>query len=81
MRLLLGCSKILLLAIFFFLISFPRKTTGRDHQGEAERVCFNTRISVEPLIEECYLIYFYADNIHYRELDFALGRILELKGN
>ena len=35
---------------------------------------------MEPLIEECYLIYFYADNIHYRELDFALGRILELKG-
>ena len=81
MRLLLGCSKILLLAIFFFLISFPRKTTGRDHQGEAERVCFNTGISVEPLIEECYLIYFHADNIHYRELDFALGRILELKGD
>lgn len=32
---------------------------------------------MEPLIEECYLIYFHADNIHYRELDFALGRILE----
>ena len=36
---------------------------------------------MEPLIEEWYLIYFHADNIHYRELDFALGRILELKGN
>lgn len=36
---------------------------------------------MEPLIEECYLIYFHADNIHYRELDFALGRILELKGD
>ena len=29
---------------------------------------------MEPLIEECY-------NIHYRELDFALGRILEMKGD